>query len=626
MKNINELLVAKSMLYGGVLLLSLSSLLLFTYMRVPESSEPEDVSAAVVAPASQDPPFGAVYKEIKLKWPDANKPWRVTNPNAGREEAKAFLPNPILPFSSLIYDQEPFTISQEDLNDDVEKIEVIIDRWGGHKGTKDEKFRINGNSWYNIPDVPTLPSTETHDYYHHDNPRIVINKSDLTTGSNTIEGTTGHTSPSGWGQWGWTSVLVRIYYKDNTREVAKGSVVIPSSFGENPEVKVSFESGTSISPTKVDYIGYYEGVDEDGDGYTSDWHEGYFSPKQIQTGKSFEISNHIGTSNGPGDFALNWDTRYVPDQASGVIKVFARIKSSNGLTYITQPKTNLSLNRIGASVKIFHAQNVPPRFGSRKNNIVDVVRVRIPAGFDITSITDSAMFWRTWNGKEYDWGYNNYTTKFNAVNHGFHQSYYNVPKTALIAGNGATDGKVWIKADTEDHAAEVMWPGPALIIRTGTFPPTFTPTPGVVSSPTPTPNGSPSATPTPTFTNTPTEIINTPTAGPSPTATVTPIFSPTPTITGVPVTQTSTPVPSIGTGVACGKADVNDDGVFTIADFAEFAQIYGRGTLFCDDMLVDYGVCGGRDVNKDGKLNIVDFGALNIGFAQRYYPRESCSL
>ena len=58
MKNINELLVAKSMLYGGVLLLSLSSLLLFTYMRVPETTETEDVSAAVVAPASQDPPFG----------------------------------------------------------------------------------------------------------------------------------------------------------------------------------------------------------------------------------------------------------------------------------------------------------------------------------------------------------------------------------------------------------------------------------------------------------------------------------------------------------------------------------------------------------------------------------------
>jgi hypothetical protein len=620
MKNINELIVAKSLLYGGVLLLSLSSLLLFTYMRVPESSETVDVSAGIVAPASQDPPFGAVYKELKLKWPGTNKPWRVTNPNASREEAKAFLPNPILPFSNLTYDQEPFTISSEDLNDDVEKIEVIIDRWGGHKGTKDEKFRINGNSWYNIPDVPTLPSTETHDYYHHDNPRIVINKSDLTTGSNTIEGTTGHTSPAGWGQWGWTSVLIRIYYKEDTRDVAKGTVVIPSSFGENPEVKLNIQAGGSVTPAKVDYIGYYEGVDEDGDGYTTDWHEGYFSPKQIQEGKSFEISNHIGTSTGPGDFALNWDTRYVPDQDPGSIKIFARIKSSNGLTYVTQPVTNLSLNRIGSSVKIFYAQNVPPNFSSRKNNIVDVARVRIPAGFNTNSSTESVMFWRTWNGKDYDWGYNSYTTKFDAVNHGFHQSYYNVPKSALVAGSGANDGKIWIKADTEDHAAEVMWPGPALIIRTGELPPTLTPTVVVDSSPTPTPTVGTSTTPTPT------EIINTPTAGPSPTMTVTPIFSPTPTATGIPTTPSITPTVSIIAGNICGKADVNGDGVFTIYDFSEFAKAYGQGSNTCEDALVEYGLCGGRDVNKDGKLNIADFGAQGIGFAQRYYPKESCSL
>ena len=105
-------------------------------MRVPESSEIEDASAAVIAPASQDPPFGAVYKELKLKWPDTNKHWRVTNPNAGREEAKAFLPNPTLPFSVLTYQQEPFTITQEDLDSDVDKVEVIIDRWGGIKVQK----------------------------------------------------------------------------------------------------------------------------------------------------------------------------------------------------------------------------------------------------------------------------------------------------------------------------------------------------------------------------------------------------------------------------------------------------------------------------------------------------------
>jgi hypothetical protein len=278
-------------------------------------------------------------------------------------------------------------------------------------------------------------------------------------------------------------------------------------------------------------------------------------------------------------------------------------------------------------VKIFHAQNVPPNYSSRKDNVVDVVRVRIPAGFNINSVSESVMFWRTWNGKDYDWGYNNYTTKFNAVNHGFHQSYYNVPKTALIAGSGANDGKVWIKANTEDHAAEVMWPGPALILRTGGVPPTFTPTP--LHSPTPSPTPTPGNSPTPTLTSTPT---NTPTPGPSPTATVTPLFSPTPTYsptptsTNTPGTPTPTPSATIIAGVACGKADVDGDGVFKIFDFSEFAKAYGQGRSICNDTLVDYGACGGRDANRDGKLNIADFGGAGIGFAQRYFPKQSCSL
>lgn len=620
MKNINELLVAKSMLYGGVLLLSLSSLLLFTYMRVPESSETEDVSAAVVAPASQDPPFGAVYKEIKLKWPDANKPWRVTNPNAGREEAQAFLPNPILQFGNLVYQPEPFTLNAEDLNDDVDRVEVIIDRWGGHPGTKDEKFRVNGKEWYNIPDAPTLPTTSVHEYLHQDNPKIVIKKTDLnSSGTNTLEGTTSHTSPSGWGQWGWTSVLVRIYYKADSRTVAKGNVNISNTFTDNPQVKTDIQTQSGVTATKVDYVGYYEGVDEDGDGYTTDWHEAYFSPKQVQTGEVFKISHHVGTATQGQDFPVTWDTKYVPDQNPGSVKIYAKIQSSNGLTYLTQPKTGLTLQRTGSSVKIYHAQGVPVRYSSRKNNIVDVVRVRIPAGTNLSTAKESVMFWRTWNGKDYDWGYNNYVTKFTAVNHGFDQSYYNVPLNSLVVASGATDGKVWIKANTEDHAAEVMWPGPALVVRYGSVADTITPSEVVIDTPTLSPT--PSSSTIPTISLTPTV---TPTPNPNITPSATPELSITPTISGRDE-PTITPT-SVIVGNICGKADVNGDGVFTIFDFSEYAKAYGRGTNICDDALTDYGVCGGRDVNKDGKLNIADFGAQGIGFAQRYYPKQSCSL
>ncbi len=124
----------------------------------------------------------------------------------------------------------------------------------------------------------------------------------------------------------------------------------------------------------------------------------------------------------------------------------------------------------------------------------------------------------------------------------------------------------------------------------------------------------------------------------TPSNTILPTVTPSTNITQPPVTPsimitpsidlslTPSPTPSNPTGNICGKADINDDGVFTIADFAEFARAYGRGTNTCADKDVDYGPCGGRDVTKDGKLNIADFGAAGVGFAQRYFPKTSCAI
>ncbi|MCA9380311.1 right-handed parallel beta-helix repeat-containing protein [Candidatus Dojkabacteria bacterium] len=128
----------------------------------------------------------------------------------------------------------------------------------------------------------------------------------------------------------------------------------------------------------------------------------------------------------------------------------------------------------------------------------------------------------------------------------------------------------------------------------------------------------------PVITNTPTPInTNTPTPLITNTVSPTPIFTVTPTPSGM-ITITPTTIPISGN--ICGKADVDGDGRFNIADFAEFAKSYGMGTNTCADKDVEYGPCGGRDVNKDGKLNIADFGGQGIGFAQRYYPKTSCVI
>lgn len=607
MENVNYLKLAKTFFYGGLVFSFITTLLFLTYSQNVRT-ETADVSAAVIAPANQDPNFGAVYKEFKLKWGTNNKAWRVNNPNAKREEAQALLPNPILNTDGLQYVSEPFNITEEDLNSDVDKVEIIIDRWGGHPGTKDEKFRINGNQWYNIPDVPTIPTDDPTEYLHHDHPKIIVNASDLKPGNNTFEGTTSDKSPSGWGQWGWTSMLIRVYYKEGTRTTVTGTIQSNNTLGENPTVSTQLSAPAGLIAQKVDYVAYYEGVDEDGDGYTTDWHEAYFSPKQFQGPGTFEIYGHVGTSMEPQNFPVVWNTRYVPDQQANSIKIFARIKSSNGLTYITEPKTGITLSRNDTSVKIYHAKNVPTSWSSRKNKTNDAVRVQIPAGTNLNNVDESAMFWRTWNGKEWEWGYNNYSTNFQAVNHGFNQSFYELPKSALKAGTGANDGVSWIRADTEEHAIEGVWPGPALIVRTGTsWPTVVTPTPIVTPDISPTPTLEITVTPTIESTVTPTVTLN-------PSVTVTPVAD-TP-----PASITPSIVPSTNPDVSiCGPADSNGDGKFTIGDFIIFAGSYLKE---CTDTDVDYGICGGKDVNQSGSIGISDF----VSFAARYAPRQSCQL
>jgi hypothetical protein len=148
-------------------------------------------------------------------------------------------------------------------------------------------------------------------------------------------------------------------------------------------------------------------------------------------------------------------------------------------------------------------------------------------------------------------------------------------------------------------------------------------TPPPIQSNTPTPSQTPGASLTPTLTRTPGASL-TPTLTRTPGPSITPSTTPTPMNTQTPV-PSATPTPPL-TGNICGKADVDGDGRFSIADFAEFAKSYGIGKNTCADKDVDYGPCGGRDVNRDGKLNIADFGGLGIGFAQRYYPKLSCSI
>jgi hypothetical protein len=409
-------------------------------------------AAGTLAPPARAQPAGAfepgaVYKEYVRLMTGDGREWRVTDPDATHPGAQAFLPNPVL---RLRIDDLEHAIAAE----------AVIDRWGGHAGTVGHRLRVNGRAWLDIPLLDTTPpGAPPEAYLFQDNPVVPIPLDHLNEGTNTIQGTSGGQTYAdfGWGQWGWTAILVRVYYDPGKKEGApSGTLPAPRSgatLGEDPRIQVA---PASDSVERADVIAHYRGVDEDGDGHFHDWHRGYFAARG--TTDSLEIAGHCGTAVGP-PWTVRWDTEHVPTQDG--IDVVARLQGANGLWTVTDVVRDLRLARAEEHVRMIPTHEMPKNATSRQGETKTAV-MRIPPAVPVGSVTDAALFWRTWNGQDYQWRFGPYASTFRGADHNFRQQFYDLPRQAITPGRVP----IRITAETEHHGVEALWPGPVLILRT----------------------------------------------------------------------------------------------------------------------------------------------------------------
>ncbi|MEM7167127.1 MAG: immunoglobulin domain-containing protein [Planctomycetota bacterium] len=426
------------------------------------------------------PPPGSVYKEYTKAINAGNNDWRVTDPNATyvNEEnpestniPSAYLPN------------ERLALTIDDLQGAV-RAEVLIDLWGGHVGTTGKRFRFNNNSWITIPELTTTPSPGQC-YAYQSNVVIDLPLGHIFQGKNLFEGTTTGQDCFNWnwGQWGWYLVTVRIYY-DETRSHPMGTITSHSSgalFGDNPTFTTSASSPVGIS--RVEYYAFYDGYDTDGDGVYQQYHHSYQRARNL-----FYLypQNHVGDADSP-PWSVTWDTTWVPDQDPGSIKVVARVTDSSGMKYVTQELTNLTLHRVGSSVRLFKPLNVP------QNHIVYGGLTRqtgfdIPTELNLTAAVGAKLLIRTWNGVDGDAEVGEtHSVKINnawtappfGANHYFSYDELDFPPTVLQNGYNTIEAY----SGSSHHGIEVLWPGPAAVVRFEyPVPPPATPT-GVAGTP-----------------------------------------------------------------------------------------------------------------------------------------------
>jgi hypothetical protein len=390
------------------------------------------------------PAPGDVYREYILNLKTGDN-WRVTDPDALASGAGDFLPNPVM------------TIRIDDL-EGATRAEALMDIWGGHTGTTGKKFRFNGNEWMAIPDHPSI--AESPECYNAQfNYISEVPLVHLLEGDNTFEGTSGGQTcySFNWGQWGWYVMLIRIYYGPE-KPHPSGSIISHPSGSDVVELDtIVVEASSTAGIKQVDLLAEYTGYDENGDGIYRDWHRNYHTTL---------LEGHVGSAKMP-PYTFVWDNRWVPDQVPAAVRLLARVRDSNDVWTVTPVADSISLVRPeGVSVKMFTAENVPRKFwvraGERKSCdiIID----------DLTYETNAILVHRTWNGQDGGAGsgtiplplyVNSWRGKVAGASHNYALSTRNIPVDTLVEGNN----EVAYHSSTPEHGIEILWPGPAILVR-----------------------------------------------------------------------------------------------------------------------------------------------------------------
>lgn len=399
------------------------------------------------------PQPGDVYKEYLRLMDYFGKEFRVTWPESPVDRAIAELPNSVL------------DLKVDDLQG-ATRAELIVDFWGGHAGTVGKQIRFNGHAWLDVPDLTTVPESPEC-YTTMRNVTIDIPLDHLVEGTNYFEGTnTGQTCNNfQWGLWGWYGAILRVYYGPS-KPHATGTIATwksGDSLPENPTIAAS----VSGSVSRVDFLAWYDGYDEDGDGFYQDYHHSYHRRLDED---DLPIRDHLGSATS-APWQVIWNTGWLPDQAPGSVKLIARICDANGYWYVTPEVKNLTMLRSGYSIRMYHPTDVPTEWQTRASNLM-TCHIPIPASDDLAEATAAQWHMRTWNGRDggeldpNDYYYtriNDWTTPQYGVTYFYSYDILNIPLSAIVNGSNT----ISYFATSMGHGIELLWPGPSLIVRFG---------------------------------------------------------------------------------------------------------------------------------------------------------------
>ena len=266
-----------------------------------------------------------------------------------------------------------------DLNGAV-KAEVIVEKVLSHEGTRGLSIQINQGEWLLVPEADSIPEP-AYDYMHHFNPVVAVPLDYLNGGENNsfrFKVDTTH-------YWNWPQNLLygvtfRIYYDDPSPFTSSDSTLQITA--DETGFRLSLDTQSSAEIKRVDYVGYYEDADWEGNGQYRQWHA------HLHRGK---LIGHIGSSD-TAPYAVDWDTEWLPDQPEPM-RVYARVTTIDGLVYATPAVKSLELPERNYTVKLYKPHDQPTKWVTRSEEFSSKFRV----SEDIEQAIEYQLIWISWS-------------------------------------------------------------------------------------------------------------------------------------------------------------------------------------------------------------------------------------
>jgi hypothetical protein len=347
--------------------------------------------------------------------------------------------------------------SEEDLFQ-ITAAEFYAELWGGHPGTGQKRVSVNGRSTYSLPRVGTEDGHCTYSY-----PVVRLGLTDLVNGYNAFQWALDQ-GATFWGHALVDNACLRVALTNRHPGLVKldlgdfeARVIAQSAPGEDsPEFQLSIEFPARFSSriSEVTYQGWYSGYDDNGNLRELDWHGFTLNRRPF---------SQLGSA-ADAPFQVAWDTSMLPAQRNVAVRAFVRFHDAPGLVYVTAATTGLGIEHPpGKSVLLFRSDDVPASFWSRAGRarqctiLLDVNPPQIERA-ELVVIT-----WTGGAGKVKDYFKLN-GRHFPVAEGSAHVIQFNrLPVEPSLLRRGAN--VIELLSDTEHHGIEIIYPGPALVVR-----------------------------------------------------------------------------------------------------------------------------------------------------------------